>query len=1510
MADGSGFIKSPASGDNLLVAQTRPFSNGRIAKAYPAGFTIMQMMEMSGIDMRLAYRIGRVYVADPLRPELGIAEIKNDYWHCARPNAGYRIFLSLEPGKKKKGGGKAIFGLVLSIAVLAAAAWAGPALVGALAPGLTGFGATLLGGVVTGVIGFAGKLLIGALIPAATAPKPGSIAGAGASQADSPTYSIGGSQNAVQKYSPVPWVVGDFRFTPPFAALPYTEILGADQYLRLLFCFGYGPLDISEIKIGDTAIEEYDDVEMELRQGFPDDAPITLYSNQVIETPGGLSIEIKNDGIRTPAVAATGTLTLSSNPNNTETVTVGQTYTFVSVLTSTANQVLIGANAAESAANLVAAITRSAGAGSVYGAPTPLNTVVTAEVVSTSNVKVTAKTAGTAGNSIATTETLSAGSWGGAMLSGGAADVLYNPMDEDENWSTQTTGSNADEFSFDLTFPRGLVKYNSSGGKEEQTARFDIRYRLSGSSNDWTYKSVASHNELTVSGNPSNGQTVTIGGKAYTFQTTLTNVDGNVQIGVDAATSLGNLAAAVMLASGSGTKYAAATTRHADVDATAAPTVLTITARHRGNRTGPDGDGIACSETLSAGSWANTATVGGVDAEKITAKESAVRFGDRVVTGSPARYDVQFRRITLNSTDTAVQDQAVWTALRTIRYAAPVRMPGGVGVALLALRIRATDQLNGIIQNLSARCRSMAPVYADGEWGEPEITRNPAWLYAQAHRGGHLDEPIPDEKIDLDAIVAWAPDCDALADDGEPRFTCDGVIDYAATLDDVARAISATGRATPGQVDGKISIVRDVPQTVPVQHFTPRNSWGFKASKEFPDLPHAIRMRFKNEALDWEDDEITIYADGYDALTATIFEAETAGLETRANQIYRGVRYGMAQLKLRPEKYSLNADAESIICRRGDMVKVLHDVPRWGSGWARVKSVTMDGSDCTGVTLDMGVSMSAGADYVIRFRRADAERLDGGSQVLPVVTEPGIQTEIEFQDPVTGDDVPDKGDLVMFGPVDQEARDLIVLSIRRGEDFSAEIALADLSPAVHIADQGTIPPFDPGITSPLPIEFRRPEVPSILDIRSDETVLSLNTDGSYLAAIQLTIGAIATDQAPTAAVQVQYRPTGGTGRWSMTPAVEIAVGVVTILNVDIGAEYDLRVRAISRAGVVSAWSSPATHTVIGDTSLPPAPENPRVTGAEFRWDYPSPPRDFNGGGFRVLYNVGSSPNRTTATQLIGGLITTTTADISALTNGVYTVMVEAVDRSGNESAEAPFVVVDRGAPDVLNALVTEDFAGDGFVNGTITDGTVESGPELVADVENTAAWPSMLSAPAWSSSLGDPAWGVFAKQMMFEFTVDVATGDIGSSLKVIVTVEDAAWTLEYSTDAGGTWLTWPGQVVTDAVQYDFRLITAPGGEPGRVTELMSILDVPDAEEFLTNVVISIGGTRLPITAGRFRSIDHVAPTVLFESGEVAVGFRFDDFDPDDGPLCFALDGTASPTAGHGNFRVHGAQQVG
>lgn len=123
------------------------------------------------------------------------------------------------------------------------------------------------------------------------------------------------------------------------------------------------------------------------------------------------------------AESADGTLTFTANPLATETVVIGsKTYTFVSGAPASANDVHIGSTQAASIANLVAAINDAGGGGDeTYHDDTTEHPDVYAEDEGDGTVTVTARVPGDAGNAIATTETLSSGSWGAATLTGGVS---------------------------------------------------------------------------------------------------------------------------------------------------------------------------------------------------------------------------------------------------------------------------------------------------------------------------------------------------------------------------------------------------------------------------------------------------------------------------------------------------------------------------------------------------------------------------------------------------------------------------------------------------------------------------------------------------------------------------------------------------------------------------------------------------------------------------------------------------------------------------------------------------------------------------------------------------------------------------------------------------------------------------------------------------------------------------------------------------------------------------------
>lgn len=125
--------------------------------------------------------------------------------------------------------------------------------------------------------------------------------------------------------------------------------------------------------------------------------------------------------------AATGTLTNDgSQPADTSTVVIGsKTYTFQTSLTNVDGNVKIGASNTASMTNLFHAINASGGTpGTDYATLTTAHPTVTATNPTGTTVVVTAITKGTGGNAIASTVggTIHA-TWGGALLTGGVADV-------------------------------------------------------------------------------------------------------------------------------------------------------------------------------------------------------------------------------------------------------------------------------------------------------------------------------------------------------------------------------------------------------------------------------------------------------------------------------------------------------------------------------------------------------------------------------------------------------------------------------------------------------------------------------------------------------------------------------------------------------------------------------------------------------------------------------------------------------------------------------------------------------------------------------------------------------------------------------------------------------------------------------------------------------------------------------------------------------------------------------
>ena len=576
------------------------------------------------------------------------------------------------------------------------------------------------------------------------------------------------------------------------------------------------------------------------------------------------------------------------------------------------------------------------------------------------------------------------------------------------------------------------------------------------------------------------------------------------------------------------------------------------------------------------------------------------------------RYQVRIRRRNNDRTGAQFRDRLDWSVLRSLKHEDPIK--GLDQLAILALKVEATDQISGALDQVSVLAESELPVWTGSEW-VVQPTRNPAWAYADVLRNGRINRrPLDDEDIDLPVLAQWAADADAeefknFEDEVVQQGRhCDLILSNPSTVFDTLRAIAASGRASFSYRDGLYSVVRDEISPPLTQHFGARNSWGFEWDRAFFDEVHAVRVRFANAEAEYQPDEEIIYAPGYsldgsveDTQTATKFETVEAPGTTSRWQAHKDGRYWLNARELRPETFTFFADFEHIACRRGDRIRVTHDAPLFGLGSGRIKAVDLNGSGhVTEITLDEPVEMQDGVSYGLRIRAAD-----GSSHVGTLVFDEGIQHTVEFVTPINpgSSATPAVGDLALWGEASQETVELLVTEIEPREDQSARIRAVPLAPELLTADLDPVPPRSPFITLPPPQNPLPPPMPVILRV---ETQTYRNADSILLQRIAViltppTVGVASHPEtieiqwsdtvlyealiasflelmgqpgAPTAIdIQRAFRDFLSNPDMHQGPSIDASGNVAYIFDAQEGIQYRLRVRYVAANGLASDWAT-------------------------------------------------------------------------------------------------------------------------------------------------------------------------------------------------------------------------------------------------------------------------------------------------------------------------------------------------
>lgn len=668
-------------------------------------------------------------------------------------------------------------------------------------------------------------------------------------------------------------------------------------------------------------------------------------------------------------------------------------------------------------------------------------------------------------------------------------------------------------------------------------------------------------------------------------------------------------------------------------------------------------------------------------------RTNAIRHGFTFKTPSRGQYDIRIRRLTLDTTNEAIRDVINWSAIRTFNNDSPIQTP--YPIALTALRIKATDQLNGVIDELTGVPERVCLDWdIDTQSWIMRPTRNPASLFRYALQSRALQRPYADSSIDLVKLSEWHEYC---ADMG---FTFNQVRDFKTSLDDLLADIAVAGRASPTIVDGKRSVIVDQPKPV-VQHVTPRNSRAFEANKAFLSPPHAIRVTFSNEQKDYRTDELRVYLPGYDESNATLFETSEVPGQTDPIALTKHVRFNNAVAVHRPEQFTFIQDMERLVYGRGSRIKLTHDVPLIGLHSGRISAIEIDEDDYViGVTVDAPVIMEASVSYGMSVRTVSDQAL-----TFQVVTDEGEQTVLTLMSPILAANGPNVGDLFGFGILGSETDDALVTEVEPIDMFDARVTAVPYREIVYSIDAETIPAFDSRLT---PVAG----LPTVVveSVRSDETVLTVGAGESLSVHIAVKVQPL-TNLDGT--LQVQIRPST-TGEPYMNAQVDSFIGNEAMIgDVRTGEYVDVRLRWIAPGYIPGVWSTISNHRIVGKSSPPDALIGLTLSTyggqAFFRWEQPRELDVAFGGEVRFRFSADDTPVWSNSTSI--GQAAQARALFATLPLKTGTYMARIYDEAGNYS---DVVMISSTQASVLEfvSLDTIDEAPSfsGTMNNVILDG--------------------------------------------------------------------------------------------------------------------------------------------------------------------------------------------------------------
>lgn len=569
-----------------------------------------------------------------------------------------------------------------------------------------------------------------------------------------------------------------------------------------------------------------------------------------------------------------------------------------------------------------------------------------------------------------------------------------------------------------------------------------------------------------------------------------------------------------------------------------------------------------------------------------------------------------------------------------------------VGQNRLGLVIKASGQLNGVVQKLSAMATAWCLVWDGSAWRWVP-TSNPAWWFLDFALGRKNTNGVKLygchlgwENIDVASIKLWALFCDAEG------LSCNMILDRNQSAWDTLTTIARCGFASVSYASGTLGVIWDKKNASPVAAFGMSNiiKGSFSVQYVTENLADEIVVSFVDASRDWQQQQVRTTSPGITTPTRTS-TVELMGC-TNAAMAGKFANYLAAQQVYRKRMITWESDFEGFTCQRGDVVILSHDLTQWGySGrFVNVAGATL--------TLERQVPRSGSPEFLM------VAFPDGTLTTYTITADTGDQEVITLTAPLVLQDGYGPVDhRWFFSPLPTPGKKVKIVSVRPVSQSRVAIVATDEAAEFYAAWNGTWtqPAQDTLLTNPVPI---------VVGIAVKEILIVAN-GGGIINRITASASMLTTYES----IFWSYRFSGG----SWTNEKTLGSNLVFETS-EVGA---LEISARASNGLFYGAPFNSVVQILGEAAKPADVQNfqASIAGSNIWLTYkPTDEIDvmMGGGGIIIRHaSVLTGANWESSAELFRGPAPASGVSLPAM---VGTYLAKFIDATGNESVNAALVV--------------------------------------------------------------------------------------------------------------------------------------------------------------------------------------------------------------------------------------------